>query len=119
MADSWKTGGRIVAMLSCGIAASLALTAAGTQYAYDQPGDKRFVNNTAVLERASAAGNNQSEKVVAQRARVDAAFTRQSVTVDGVREAAWDAATSYPIANPFNADMTAAAPDAPARGTLR
>jgi hypothetical protein len=119
MADSLKAGGRIIAMLCCGVAASLALAAAGTQYAYDQPGDKRFVNNTAVLERASAAGNNQSEKVVAPRARVDATFTRQAVTVDGGREAAWDAATSYPIANIFNADVTAAAPEASARGTLR
>jgi len=106
-------------MLLLGVAASLALTAGG-QYAYDQPGDKRFVNNTAVLERTSPTGaNNQSSKVATPRAQVNAAFTRQSPVIDGVREAVWDTAASYPIANAFNADMSADAPAAAARGTLR
>ena len=102
-----------------GVAATVATAARVGRYAYDQPGDKHFVNNTSVLERSSVAGNNQSEKIVASRAQVKAAFTRQPIVVDGVREAAWDAATSYPIAHRFTADMTADAPDATAHGTLR
>jgi hypothetical protein len=70
-----------------------------------------------VLERDGA--NNQSTKVATPRAAVRATFTRQPVAVDGRREAAWDAATAWPVANLYNADMTAAAPEASARGTLR
>ena len=90
------------------------------RYAYDQPGDKHFVNNTAVLERTSPTGaNNQSYKLSAPRAQVTATFTSRPIVVDGVREAAWDAATPYPIAHAFNAGMTGDAPDATAHGTLR
>jgi hypothetical protein len=101
----------------CVVATGLALVAAANRYAYDQPGDKRFVNNTAVLERAGT--NNQSEKVVVPRAQVKASFTSVPVLVDGVREAAWDAATPSPIAHTFSADMTAVAPDVTTMGTLR
>ena len=111
--------GLLVATTCLGVATTLAVLAQGSQYAYDRPGDRRFVNNTAVLERASAAGNNQSEKIAVPRARLNATFTRQAVVVDGVRDAAWNAATPYPIANRFNAAMTADAPEATARGTLR
>jgi len=97
-----------------------AVASAGSQYAYDQPGDKRFVNNTAVLERTSPIGaNNQSTKISGPRAQVKAEFTNRPVVVDGVREAVWDAASSYPITNKFNAGMTADAPYASTRGTLR
>jgi hypothetical protein len=104
-----------------GIATAVAIAARVGQYGYDQPGDKHFVNNTAVVERSSSAGgNNQSEKIVATRAQVNATFTTRPIVVDGVRDAAWDdAATSYPIAHTFNADMTADAPDATTHGTLR
>lgn len=108
--------GPIVATLAAA-ATAWSLAAAGSRYGYNQPGDKRFVNNTAVLERAG--DNNQSEKVALPRAAMKAAFSRKPLVVDGVREAAWDAATPYPIANRFNADMTADAPDTTARGTLR
>src|SRR5262249_33071020 len=97
-----------------------AVVAAGGQYAYDQPGDKRFVNNTSVLERASPTGaNNQSYKVTTPRARVNAVFTNQPIVIDGIREAAWDNATPYAITHKFNAAMTADAPDATTQGTLR
>jgi hypothetical protein len=111
---------RVAATLLAGVATLIALAATGSQYAFDQPGDKRFVRNTAVLERWSPEGtNNQSHTIAAHRAQVSAAFTSQSVVVDAVREAAWGAATPYPIVNGFNADMTADAPDAAARGVLR
>ena len=84
--------GLLVATTCLGVATTLAVLAQGSQYAYDRPGDRRFVNNTAVLERASAAGNNQSEKIAVPRARLNATFTRQAVVVDGVRDAAWNAA---------------------------
>jgi hypothetical protein len=100
-----------------GAAIPFALIAAAVQYAFDQPGDRRFVSNTAVLERAGA--NNQSERIVTPRAQLTALFTRQPIVVDGVREPGWDAATAYPVANRFNADMTAEAPDATAHGSLR
>ncbi len=88
-------------------------------YAYDRPGDRRFVSNTHVLERWSpAGGNNQSCKIAASRARVQARFTAGPIAVDGVREPAWDDAVPYPIANKFHAGMTADAPAATARGTL-
>jgi hypothetical protein len=110
----------LITIVWLGIAATAAIAARVSQYGYDQPGDKHFVNNTAVVERSSTAGgNNQSQKIVATRAQMNATFTRQPIVVDGVREAAWDAATSYPIAHRFNADMTADAPDASAHGTLR
>lgn len=89
-------------------------------YPYDQPGDKDYVSNTNVLERFSPdGGNNQSYKVEADRAAADATFTTQPVTVDGSAEAAWDAATAYPIDNAFNTAMTAAAPGATASGSLK
>ena len=78
------------------------------------------MNNTAVLERtAPGVGNNQSAKLSAPRAQATATFTTRPIVVDGVREAAWDAATPFPIAHAFNASMTGDAPDATARGTLR
>ena len=94
---------------------------AGTLYPYDQPGDKKNVSNTNVLERWSPINNanNQSYKVTSPRARAKATFTTAPIVVDGVREAAWDAATPYPITNKFNAGMTAPAPDATAQGTMR
>ena len=107
-------------MLLLTVATFAILAAAGSEYAYDEPGDRRFVNNTAVLERWSPSGtSNQSHKIATPRAQLSAVFTRQSPVIDGVREAAWDAAAPYPIANGFNADMTAEAPDAAVRGTLR
>src|SRR5215831_17127037 len=111
---------RIFATLLFGFAASVAFAAQGSQYSYDRLGDKNFVNNTAVLERTSPTGyNNQSYKVAAPRAQLTATFTRQPVVVDGSREAVWDVATPYPIANKFNEGMTADAPEATAHGTLR
>jgi hypothetical protein len=110
----------IAAMLLLGIAASVAFAALVGQYAFDQPGDKRFVSNTNVLERWTPTdGNNQSCKITAPRAQVKATFTTTPIAVDGVKEAAWDNATSYPIANKFNAGMTAEAPAATAQGSLR
>ncbi|HEY2434575.1 MAG TPA: sugar-binding protein [Vicinamibacterales bacterium] len=102
-----------------GVGASLAIAAAADQYPYDQPGDKKFVNNTAVLERMAPGGNNQSTRLSATRAQVTATFTSRPIVIDGVREAAWDAATAFPISHAFNAGMTAEAPDATARGTMR
>jgi hypothetical protein len=109
----------IVSML-LGVAISVAIAALVDRYAYDQPGDKSFVNNTNVLERWSpAGGNNQSYKITAPRAQVKASFSTKSIMVDGVKESAWDNATPYPVINKFNASMTADAPAATARGTLR
>src|SRR6478609_1336889 len=78
--------------------------AAGAVYDYSQPGDKNYVNNTNVLERSLGAtsSNNQSLKITAPRAQASAAFTAAPIVVDGIREAAWDAATVYPITNKFN-----------------
>jgi hypothetical protein len=98
----------------------LVVALAEGQYVYDQPGDKHFVNNTSVLERSSPnGGNNQSYKVVAPRTLMHATFTKQPIVIDGIREAAWDAAQPYPIAHKFNADMTGDAPAATSQGTLR
>lgn len=102
----------------------LAVSAAqSARYAYDQPGDKNHVNNTNVLERFSPnGGNNQSYKIATARAQANAAFTTKPIVVDGVREAAWDAATPYAITNTFNVGMTGGVPAGPAvtaRGTLR
>src|SRR5690606_2681157 len=91
-----------------------------TRYGYDAPNDRRFVTNTNVLERWSPAGtNNRSHKVTSGRARAEAAFTALPVAVDGVREAAWDAATPVAVASTFDATMTAASPGAWMRGTAR
>ncbi len=110
----------ISVLLLCGIAASAAFAILAGQYAYDHPGDKKFVCNTNILERWSPTGsNNQSNKVATPRARVKAKFTTKPIVVDGVREAAWDDAVPYPIANKFNAGMTADAPAASTQGTLR
>jgi hypothetical protein len=99
------------------ILAVSGLVAAAEQYPYDRAGDRRFVNNTAVLERAGA--DNRSVRIAAPRAQVKATFTTATVVVDGVHEPAWDAAAAFPIASTFNADLTAAAPDAATRGSLR
>ncbi len=110
----------IVAMLLFGVATSVVFAALLERYAYDRPGDRNFVCNTNVLERWSlTGGNNQSSKIAAPRAQVKATFTAKPIVVDGVKEAAWNDATPYPIANKFNAGMTADAPDATAQGTLR
>jgi hypothetical protein len=110
----------IVAMLLSGVAISVAFTARAGRYAYDQPGDRNFVSNTNVLERwTPAGGNNQSHKIAVPRAQVKATFTAKPIVVDGVREAAWDDATPYPIASKFDAGMTADAPAATAQGTVR
>ena len=93
----------MVAMLPVAMS-TRAFAAPDGQYAYDQPGDKNFVNNTGVLERVHpTAGNNQSYKVATPRAQVKATFTNKPIVVDGVREAAWDDATAYPITHKFNA----------------
>ena len=61
---------RILVTVLFAAAASIGLAAGVSQYRYDQPGDKHFVNNTAVLERTSpAASNNQSYKIATPRAR--------------------------------------------------
>lgn len=90
------------------------------RYAYDQPGDRAFVSNTAVLERWSPAGsNNQSYKLTADRAAADAAFVDEAIVIDGVREPAWDRATASPIRHRFDAAISAAAPAATVAGTAR
>jgi hypothetical protein len=107
-------------VLAIGAVAPAAAAVADDGYPYDQPGDKNYVNNTNVLERFSPlGGDNQSYKVEASRAQADATFTTAAIAVDGVREAAWDAATPYEIGNTFNASMTADAPDATTHGTVR
>jgi hypothetical protein len=109
-----------LALLLLALAASPAFAAPEGIYPYDQPGDKKFVTNTNVLERAHpTAGNNQSFKIATPRAQVKAAFTSKPITIDGIREPAWDDATPVPITNKFNANMTADAPAATAQGTLR
>jgi hypothetical protein len=110
----------ILAMPLFGIIASMAFAVLAGRYAYDQPGDRNFVNNTNILERWSlTGGNNQSCKIEARRAQVKAAFTTKSLAIDGVRESAWDDATPHTISNTFDAGMTADAPAATSRGTLR
>src|SRR5512133_3233897 len=94
----------------------VAFAAPGEQYLYDQPGDKNYVNNTNVLERNGP--NNQSTKITAPRAQADATFIAEPIVVDGIRDAAWEAATAYPIANTFNTTMTAAIP-AGTQGNVR
>jgi hypothetical protein len=106
------------AKVMAGFAAVFAVIAAvAGQHVFDQAGERRFVSNTAVLERNGE--NNQSTKIVAPRARVTATYTNRVIAVDGIREPAWDLAAAYPVANRFNAEMTAPAPDSPACGTLR
>lgn len=106
--------------LLCAAVAPAATAAEPDGYGYDQPGDKDFVSNTNVLERFSPdGGNNQSYKVVADRAQAAARFTTTPITVDGAVDAAWDAATSYPIGNRFTSTMSAAAPDATTSGVLK
>lgn len=100
--------------------ATAANAATDDRYPYDQPGDKDFVNNTSILERFHpTAGNNQSYKVTGPRAEADATFTTESIAVDGVRDAAWDASTAHPIDNSFTVGMTGDAADASTEGTLR
>lgn len=98
-----------------------AAAAPGDEYAYDRPGDKENMVNTNVLERftPTGLGNNRSHKVEATRAQAEAVFTTQPIAVDGVREAAWDEVTPYPIANTFDATMSAATADATTTGTVR
>jgi hypothetical protein len=119
----WHTKPRealIVTILLLGIATSAAFAILNGRYSYDQPGDRSFVCNTSILERWSpAGGDNQSHRVATARAQVKATFTTRSIVVDGIKEAAWNDAVSYPIANKFNANMTADTPSATAQGTLR
>ncbi|WP_162940013.1 sugar-binding protein [Gryllotalpicola protaetiae] len=99
---------------------AFASQGAGRAYPYNQPGDKDYVTNTNVIERYSPdAGNNESYKVVANRAKANAAFTANPITVDGVKDPAWNQAKAYPIGNKFNATMTGDDPGATASGTLR
>jgi len=101
-------------------AASPASAAPGDSYPYNQPGDKQLMGNTNILERYSpTGGNNQSTEVTAPRAAAEALFTTEPIVVDGARDDAWDAASSYPIANAFDAGMTAAAPSTTTMGTMR
>jgi hypothetical protein len=104
-------------MLGLGIP---ALRAAG-QYDYSQPGDKNYVSNTNVLQGSLGAtsSNNQSWKIAVPRAQGTATFTTAPIVVDGVREAAWDTAAAYPIANKFAANMAGLLPSATTEGTLR
>jgi hypothetical protein len=99
-----------------GVVTPTAFAAPSNQYMYNQPGDKNYVSNTNVLQ--GYGSNNYSPKVTAPRAQANATFTTKPITVDGVREAAWDDATSYQIANTFNAAMTATTP-AGAQGNFR
>lgn len=117
IAQTADLAGRWILKSSVLVVAASAVVAAAAQYAYDRPGDRRFVNNTAVLERNG--DNNQSSRLALPSTQMKAQFTSQPVVVDGVHEAAWDLAPSYPVLNRFNADMTAAAPAATAQGTLR
>jgi hypothetical protein len=118
--QSKKRAVLIISTLLAGIAVSAAYSALVGQYGYDKPGDKKFVCNTNVLERwTPSGGDNQSCKITATRAQVQAAFTSKPITIDGVKEAAWDAAPSYPIVHKFNAAMTADTPAAAAQGSLR
>ncbi len=106
--------------LLIGLTAPPSSAAAGDRYAYDQPGDTDYINNTNVLERFSPeGGNNRSYKVVADRAQANAAFTTESIAVDGVREAAWTAATANEIGHRYNTSVTAEAPSATTEGTVR
>lgn len=90
------------------------------RYAYNRPEDRSFVSNTGIIERWSPDGdNNQSCKIAAPRARLQAAFAAAPPVIDGIRDAVWDNAVPHPIAHKFNADMTAAAEGAAAQGTLR
>ncbi len=111
----------IVATFLAEIAAAPAVDALVGRYAFDQPGDKQYVCNTGILERwtPGGSGNNQSWIIATPRAQVKATFTTAPIAVDGVRESAWDNATPYPIANKFNAAMTADAPASTAQGVLR
>ncbi len=89
-------------------------------YPYDQPGDKNYITNTNVIQGYLPTGssNNQSYKVTSPRAQANATFTSDSITVDGSKEAAWDAATAYPMANMFNTAMTATTTEG-AQGSFR
>jgi hypothetical protein len=110
--------GLVIVVLLFRLDPSMLSAAPSDLYSYSQPGDKHYVNNTAVLERWSPEGrNNQSYKIAAPRAQVKATFTTERIVVDGIREAAWDAATPYPITNKFNLSGETA-PQA-AQGTLR
>lgn len=95
-----------------------ATPATAQQYGYNQPGDKNYMTNTVGIT-TPGLGNNITQKIIAPRAQVNATFTTESITVDGAREAAWDAATTYPIANKFLANMSGVSPDATAQGTIR
>lgn len=107
--------------LLVGAIAPAAAADPGDEYQYDQPGEKQFVNNTNILERYSPEGtlNNRSYKVESPRAQADATFTTESISVDGVRDEAWDAATAYPIGNKFTTTMTGTLPGATTEGELR
>ncbi len=105
--------------LMFGIAMMGVDAAPGDQYPYDQTEDKDNVCNTNIIQGWSPTGsNNVSTEINTPRAQGNAVFTNELITVDGVRESAWNSATSYPISNKFNAAMTADAPDATTQGTL-
>ena len=116
---------RVIKPLAAAVPLALLLTASPAAaapggYPYDQPGDKQNVSNTNILERYHPTlGNNASLEITAPRAQANATFTTEAIAVDGVKDAAWDAATSYPIGNTFNTAMTDAAPLATATGTMR
>lgn len=120
MTRSWAVTGAVASLaLVLTAVAPAAEAATGERYGFDEPGDRDSMTNTGVLERFSPeGGNNQSVKVATPRAEADATFTSERVVVDGIREPAWDAATEYPIANTFDAGMTAAVEEG-TRGTVR
>ncbi|MDR1062010.1 MAG: hypothetical protein LBL83_12590 [Clostridiales bacterium] len=115
-----KARAALALILAAAIAAALvpagAFAAAGEIYAYDRPGDKDYMTNTAITERTETA--NASRKIVVDRAQGAAQFTGATLAVDGVREAAWDAATAYPVSHMFNGALTATAASG-AAGTVR
>ncbi|HWA24732.1 MAG TPA: sugar-binding protein [Lacunisphaera sp.] len=110
--------GRFVVAGLCAMAVAMARLNADAQYDYGQPGDKNYMTNTVGIT-TPGLGNNITQKIIAPRAQVNATFTTESIAVDGVREAAWDATTAYPIANKFLANMSGVSPSATAEGTVR
>ncbi|MDR1439518.1 MAG: hypothetical protein LBJ10_05760, partial [Clostridiales bacterium] len=101
----------LIALLPAGV-----LAAPGDIYKYDQLNDKLYMANTGITERTEA--NNGSRKIAVPRAQGEAAFTSEAITVDAVRETAWDAATAYPVSRLFNGALTATAATG-ATGTVR
>ncbi len=116
---------RLIKPLAAAVPLALLLTASPAAaapggYPYDQPGDKQFVSNTNIIQNYHPPlGNNASLEITAPRAQANASFTSEPISVDGVKDAAWDAATSYPIGNRFTATMSDVAPAATTTGTMR